>query len=118
MNIMLAFLATFATIFFLPILIYGLFSKFFGIAEPEKKPRFFLSVVVQKIGTAIGFVWLYAYLEPGSWLFYAFIWWLMFAVVEVGQAIMPNYSKKEALAGVISEALYFPLAAWIISVIL
>jgi hypothetical protein len=39
----------------------------------------------------------------------------MFAIGEVGQAIGPSYSWKEALAGLISETAYFPLGAWIVS---
>jgi hypothetical protein len=32
---------------------------------------------------------------------------------EVGQAIGPGYSWKEAIAGVISEAIYVPLSAYV-----
>ena len=42
----------------------------------------------------------------------------MFAIVEIGQAIGPNYSKKEAVAGIISEFIYFPVSALIIARIL
>jgi hypothetical protein len=37
----------------------------------------------------------------------------MFVIGEVGQAIGPNYSWKEAVAGAISETVYFPLAAFV-----
>jgi hypothetical protein len=42
---------------------------------------------------------------------YALLWWLMFAIGEVGQAIGPNYSWMEAVGGIISESIYLPLAA-------
>jgi hypothetical protein len=35
----------------------------------------------------------------------------MFIIGEIGQAISPNYSWKEALAGIISETIYLPLSA-------
>ena len=111
MNILFAFFAVFCIIFIVPIVVYGLFSKFFGIVEPDKKTMFFVSVVVQKIGTAVGFVWLYTLMGGVNWMLYALIWFVMFAIVEIGQSIVPNYSKKEAVAGIISEAIYFPLAA-------
>jgi hypothetical protein len=37
----------------------------------------------------------------------------MFAIVEIGQAIGPNYSIGDALGGVVAEAVYFPLSSWI-----
>ncbi len=65
------------------------------------------------MGTSFGFVVIY-YLGKANfesnWLIYSLVWVGMFAIVEVGQALIPNYSKKEALAGIISEVIYFPLA--------
>jgi len=49
----------------------------------------------------------------GQWLLYALIWWLMFVIGEIGQAIGPNYTWKEAIAGVISETVYLPLSAYV-----
>jgi hypothetical protein len=47
-----------------------------------------------------------------NWVMYGLVWAAMFAVVELGQAIGPDYSKKkEAVAGIISEFIYFPVAA-------
>lgn len=118
MNILLSLVLTLLIIFIVPIVIYGLFAAFFGLKEPDKKPIFFLSVLIQKIGTAIGFVGLFVLAHDNfadAWLTYAAIWFTMFAVVEIGQALMPNYSKKEAVAGIISEAIYFPLTAFAIS---
>lgn len=121
MDLILSFLATLLIIFIVPIAIYGLFSRLFGLKEPEKKLSFFVSVLIQKIGTSIGFVWLF-YLAKDffgeNWLLYAIVWAIMFAIVEVGQAIAPGSSKKEAVAGIISEVVYFPLAALAIAKLL
>jgi hypothetical protein len=38
----------------------------------------------------------------------------MFVFGEIGQSIGPNYSWKEAVAGVISETVYLPLSAWLV----
>jgi len=85
---------------------------------PEGSPlMFLLSVLVSKIGTAIAFVLIFYFARNtfgSNWLLYAFIWWLMYIIGEVGQAIGPNYSWKEAIAGIISETAYFPLSAYII----
>ncbi len=37
----------------------------------------------------------------------------MFVLDEVGQAIGPKYSAKEAVAGVVSETIYLPLSAYL-----
>jgi hypothetical protein len=37
----------------------------------------------------------------------------MFAITEIGQAFMPRYSKQEAVAGILSEGIYFPLAGFV-----
>jgi hypothetical protein len=37
-----------------------------------------------------------------QWLAYAGLWFVMFAIGEVGQAIGPDYSWQEAILGVIS----------------
>lgn len=101
-----------------PIPVYGLFVKFAGLKEPDKAASFLISVLVQKVGTAFGFVALFAYAKEyfiDNWLMYALIWVAMFSVVEIGQALGPAYSKKEAVAGIISEIIYFPLAALVLA---
>jgi hypothetical protein len=76
--------------------------------------RFLVSVLVQKIGTALAFVVLF-YLARDyfgeHWLQYVGLWFVMSALTEVGEAIGPDYSAKEAVAGVISEAIYLPSQA-------
>ncbi len=38
----------------------------------------------------------------------------MCVIGEAGQAIGPNYSVLDAVAGVISETVYFPSSGWIV----
>ncbi len=121
MAIILSLITTLIIIFIVPIFVYGVFSKFWGLKEPERKLDFFTGVLIQKIGTSLGFVLLYYKGKDvfgGEWLIYSLIWFLMFAISEIGQAYMPNYSRKEAAAGIISEAFYFPLAGLAISFLL
>lgn len=116
----MSFTSTLAIIFIVPILIYAIFTALFGLKEPEKKLSFFAGVLLQKIGTTIGFTSLF-YLGKDNiadhWLLYGFTWFVMFAFTEIGQTFMPNYSKKEAIAGIISEVIYFPLAAFVVATI-
>jgi hypothetical protein len=102
-----------------PVLVYGAASSLTGLPVPGGSPIIFLAgVLVSKMGTAFAFVALF-YMARNAfadrWLQYAFVWWLMFAFGEVGQAIGPDYSWAEALAGLISEAIYFPLSAYLAS---
>ena len=88
----------------IPFVVYAAFSAFGGLQAPPGSPmRFLVSVAVSKLSHAIAFVLLFRMAGgalAGSWLVYALIWWVMFAVGEVGQAIGPDYSWKEALASV------------------
>jgi len=108
-----------AIIYIVPFLVYGLGSIVAGLKTPAgvSPAQFLLSVLVAKTGTAIAFVLIF-YLArsslSGQWLLYASIWWLMFVIGEIGQVIGRNYSWKEAVAGVISETVYLPLAACLI----
>ena len=105
-------------IYVVPFLIYGSLSMVWDLKPPggASPAGFLVSVLVSKVGTAITFVLIF-YLSRGAlaghWLLYAFLWWLMFVIGEAGQAIVPNYTWKEAVAGVISETVYFPLSAYI-----
>ena len=116
-KIIFGVIMTLAIIYIIPFLVYGLFSVAAGLKPPEgaSPSQFLLSVLVSKIGTAIAFVLIFYFAREslsGQWLLYAFIWWLMFVIGEVGQTIGPNYSWTEAIAGIISETIYFPLAAF------
>ncbi|UCH11612.1 MAG: hypothetical protein JSU61_06900 [Fidelibacterota bacterium] len=115
-EVTIAVLLVFAIIYFVPFLVYGPLSAAGWIMQPEGSPAsFLLGVLVSKIGTAVAFVLIFYFAREvlgDRWLLYGFLWWLMFVIGEVGQAIGPNYSWREALAGMISETIYCPLAAW------
>lgn len=106
-------------IFVVPIVVYGAFAAVTGLKPPGSSPVLFLvSTAVSKLGTAIAFVGLFYIgreVFGGQWLLYAGIWWLMFVLGEAGQAIGPDYSVQEAVAGAISETIYFPLSGLIAS---
>ncbi len=115
-RIIAAIVLTLVIIYLVPFVVYSLFSAAGLIAVPEGPPGIFLlSVLVDKIGVAVAFVLIYHLARrgfAGRWLLYAFIWWIMFVFGELGQAPGPHYTWMEALAGIISEAIYFPLAGW------
>ena len=118
-NTGIATLATLIIIFVVPFLVYAGFSAM-GWVEPPKGPpaAFLASVLVSKAGTAIGFVAIFAMARSdmsGNWLTYAAVWWLMFVIGELGQMIGPDYTWREALAGALSETIYFPAAAWVVN---
>jgi hypothetical protein len=117
-NIILSIVLVLVVIYVVPFLVYGLGSAIAGLKPPEgaSPARFLISVLVTKIGTAITFVLLFYFARSalsGQWLLYAFVWWLMFVIGEIGQTIGPNYSWKEAIAGIISETVYLPLSAYL-----
>lgn len=117
-TVLLAFVLVTLTIYFVPFLTYGLASIFGGLEPPEgvSPARFLASVFISKVGTAATFVLLFYVAREslaGQWLLYAGIWWVMFILGEIGQAIGPNYSWKEAVLGAIAETIYLPLAAWL-----
>jgi hypothetical protein len=109
-------LATLAIMYLVPFPFYGVFQALGLVEMPEggNPAEFLLSVLVIKIGVAFAFVLLFRLASSasrGSWWRYAAIWWVMFALIEVGQAMGPGYSVWEAVAGVLSEAVYFPLSS-------
>ena len=113
----LGILAVLAVIYAVPFVVYGSLSAVGWVEKPKGPPSaFLLGVLVSKAGTAIAFVLLLYFGRGafgGEWPLYALVWWIMFALGEVGQAIGPNYSWKEAVAGIISETVYFPLSAYL-----
>ncbi len=122
-KIVIAILLVLLVIYILPILVYGIFSSIFGLKTPEgASPMVFLaSVFVTKFGTALAFVLIFyigrSYFSE-YWLQYALCWLAMYVIGEIGQAIVPTYSWKEAVAGIISEIMYFPLSAYILHLII
>ena len=117
-RIILSILLTLVIIYIVPFLIYVIFSKMADLKPPEDVSplQFLTGIFVSKVGTAIAFVLIFYFARnsfSGQWLLYAFLWWLMYTIGEVGQAIGPNYTWKEAIAGIISETVYFPLSAFV-----
>jgi hypothetical protein len=115
---LLAIIAVLAVIFIVPFIVYSVFSLVTGTEPPAagSVPAFLLGILVSKAGTAIVFVLLFrmAYATFKSrWLLYGILWFIMFSIGEIGQAIGPGYSWPEAIAGIISEAIYCPASAFI-----
>lgn len=110
--------AVWLIIFVVPILVYGTIARFTGLQPPGKDPVAFLAgVAVSKLGTAIAFVgiWLLARDSLGAILWtYVALWWVMFVLGEIGQAIGPDYSGSEALGGILSETLYLPASGLVL----
>src|SRR4030042_3898401 len=106
-----------AVIYIVPFLVYGIATKVVSLKPPEGSPvRFLLSVPVSKFGTAISFVLIFYFARSsisGQWFLYALIWWIMVVIGEIGQTIGPNFTWKEAVAGIISETIYLPLSAYL-----
>ena len=117
-NVVITIVLVLAIISIVPFLVYGLGSTVADLkpSEGASPGRFLVSVLVSKVGVAIAFVLIF-YLArtslSGQWGPYAVIWWLMLVVGEVGQAIGPNYTWKEAIAGIISETIYIPLSGYV-----
>jgi hypothetical protein len=119
-KVLLAIGLTLVIMYVIPFPVYGALSAFTELQPPtEGSPALFmLSVLVIKVGVAVAFVLLF-YLAhdrwANRWTTYALIWWVMFAVVELGQAITPDYSWLDAAGGIAAEAIYFPLAAFVVA---
>lgn len=118
-NLLLGGALVWLVIFVVPIVVYGAFAAVTGLKSPGSSPVLFLvSTAVSKLGTAIAFVGLFYIgrdVLGGQWVLYAGLWWLMFVIGEAGQAIGPDYSVQEAVAGAIAETIYFPLSGLIVS---
>lgn len=123
MTTLLAVLLIWVTIFVVPVVVYGSFSVVTGLRPPGGSPAMFLAgTAVSKLGTAVAFVAIFHLARDvigDMWLLYAGIWWLMFVLDEIGQVVTGTYSRQEAIAGIISETIYFPLSGlilvWLVS---
>ena len=119
-SFILSFFVVLTVIFIVPVVVYGQFVKKTGLAMPEgvSSARFLGSILVSKAGAALAFCGIF-YLTQNyfseRWLLYALIWLGMFIFDEVGKAFGPDYSWKEASAGIISECIYFPASAFLLS---
>ena len=117
-EVMLTIIFVLAIIYIVPFLVYGFSTLITGLKPPEdaSPAQFLTSVFVSKVGAAIAFVLIFYFARgslSGQWLLYAFIWWLMFTIGEIGQAIGAEYSWREAVVGIISETIYLPLSAYV-----
>ena len=116
-RLVLAGILVLVVIYIVPILVYGALASIWGMAVPQGSVALFLTgILVSKAGTAAAFVGLYALARPllgRRWLPYAALWYAMFILGEIGQAMGPGYTWREAVAGGISETVYVPLSAWI-----
>jgi hypothetical protein len=115
---LLAIISVLAVIFIVPFTLYSLFSLVTGTQPPAEGsvPAFLLGILVSKAGTAIVFVLLFrmAYSTfKDHWLLYGILWFIMFSIGEIGQAIGSGYTWPEAVAGIVSEAIYCPVSAFI-----
>ena len=110
-----AFLLTYLAMWLVPIPVYGLFAGLGWIPMPDAgdPSSFYLSVSVIKAGFALGFVGLFP--RTGSWRNYAMTWWVMFVALEIGQVLSQMNPVSFAVAGILSEAGYFPLSALLVS---
>jgi hypothetical protein len=111
-----SFLATLIIMYVVPFPFYAGAAAMTGLQPPEGATPaiFMLSVLIIKVGAAAAFVLIFYFAREslgGRWLSYAFAWWLFFVIAELGQAIGPGYSWTEAIAGILAETVYCPLAA-------
>lgn len=110
--------ATLVITYVVTFLVYGMASTLIALQPPTgaSATEFLLAVLVMKLGLALGFVLLFARARGAwaqRWRLYALVWWGMLAITELGQAIGPNYSWQEAGVGILAEAIYCPLSAWV-----
>jgi hypothetical protein len=115
----LAILAVLLTIYAVPFVVYGAASVFGGLRPPATASagRFLLGVLVTKLGTAVAFVVLFSATKSlwgDRWFLYASVWFLMFAFSEVGETISGRTTRVEAALGILSEAIYAPLSAFVV----
>jgi hypothetical protein len=105
-------------IYSVPFLIYGSASALWGLQPPTtaSSKDFLLGVLITKTGTAAVFVVLFsanqAFWEL-RWIRYAAVWFAMFVFGEIGDAVSGRSTELMAVLGVISEAIYLPLSAFI-----
>jgi hypothetical protein len=115
----LAVIATLVIMYMIPLIPYGLLSVLIGLEPPSdgSPVQFMVGVLVSKVGIALAFVLIYYLAREsfrGRWLTYALVWFAMFVLGEIGQAIGPGYSWVEAMAGIVAEAIYCPLSALVV----
>lgn len=119
-TILSAILLVLVGIYIVPFLVYSISTVLIDLERSDDAPPlpFLVSILISKVGVAVAFVLLFYKARSvftGHWILYASIWWLMYVVGEIGQAIGPDYTWKEAIAGILSETIYFPLSAYLVN---
>lgn len=117
-ELIIAILLVLLAIYVLPFVVYGGASILGGLRPPTTASpgRFLLGVMVTKLGTAVAFVSIFAVSRTiwgPRWLLYGMLWFVMFALSELGEAVSGRTTREEAMLGVVSEAIYAPLSAFI-----
>jgi len=115
----MAVLLVLLVIYVVPFAVYGGASVLGGLRPPTTASagRFLLGVLLTKIGTAVAFVAIFAASRAiwgPRWILYATLWFVMFAFSELGEAVSGRVTKAEALLGIVSEAIYAPVSAFIV----
>ena len=119
-KITLSIVSTTVINYVVPFVVYTILVAVALVQPPEggSPLQLLMSLLVLNIGVATAFVLIF-YTARNSlserWLLYAFLWWLMFAFVEIGQAIGPAYSWPQAIAGIFAAMIYFPLSAFVVN---
>jgi hypothetical protein len=107
-----------AVIYVVPFVLYGGASALWGLQPPPSASpsRFLLGVLVTKVGTALGFVSLFSVSRTiwgRRWILYATLWFVMFVFSEFGEVVSGRWTMLDAVLGIASEAIYFPVSAFI-----
>ena len=122
LRLILGTASTLLIIFIIPILVYGALAGILNMKTPEgvSPLRFLLGTLVSKIGTAILIAFIFFFAKDvffDNWILFTAIIFAMFVFGEIGQSLGPNYSWKEALSGILSEAIYLPLSVLVLRLI-
>lgn len=106
--------------YFIPFIVYSMFTLTAGLKPPVNKSplMFVLGIVISKLGITAVFVLMFTLTRPFfqvHWLIYIILWWVLFVADEIGKAIGPNYTWKEAMAGIVSHTFTVPLSVLIVT---
>lgn len=118
-----ATLAVLGVIYLVPFVLYGVVSRFAEMPSPQDvgPARFLSAILLSKLGTAVAFVAVLSVARDvwaDRWPLYALLWFVMFAATEVGDLVSGRSTPAEAVVGIVSEAVYTPVAAWLAVLIL
>jgi hypothetical protein len=117
-KLIMAMLLVLVVIYVVPFLLYGGASVLWDLRPPTSASpsRFLFGVLVTKLGTAFAFVAIFAVSTATwgpRWMLYATLWFVMFVFSELGEVVSGRWTTLDAVLGVVSEAIYFPVSAFI-----